>query len=174
MEEKKVSKTKKKKSGEKRFFEENEVLTQQKPPEEQPKQDKPSSEKKSKKAKTVSADSVQRFHATAREGLTDAQVEERIAQGLYNKTAKKYSKTYKSIFVGNICTFFNLLCLLAAVALIVARAPFSQFTFVLIFVCNIVFSIFQEIRAKIKIDKLTILSSPTALVIRNGKKTEIP
>ncbi len=120
------------------------------------------------------AENVQRFHAEASEGLDDKQVAERIAQGLYNKTAKKYSKTYRSIFVGNICTFFNLLCLLAAIALIIAKAPLTQFTFILIFSLNIFFSIFQEIRAKRKIDKLTILSSPTALVIRNGKKTEIP
>ena len=35
-------------------------------------------------------------------------------------------------------------------------------------------SIVQEIRAKRKIDKLTILSSQTTKVIRNGKKLEIP
>ncbi|MBQ4053391.1 MAG: HAD-IC family P-type ATPase, partial [Clostridia bacterium] len=116
---------------------------------------------------------VQRFNAYANEGLTTVQVEERIAQGLVNKTGKKFSKTYKSIFLGNICTFFNLLCLLAALALAVARAPISQFTFVLIFLCNVVVSIVQEIRAKRKIDKLTILSTPTAVVIRNGQKVDI-
>ena len=132
----------------------------------------PKPPKKQKNGESIK--NVQRFHAEASEGLDDKQVEERIAQGLYNKTAKKYSKTYRSIFVGNICTFFNLLCLLAAIALIIAKAPLTQFTFILIFSLNIFFSIFQEIRAKRKIDKLTILSSPTALVIRNGKKTEIP
>ena len=76
---------------------------------------------------------VPRFHAYANEGLSKEQVEERVSQGLVNKTTKKYSKTYKSIFIGNICTFFNFLCLLAAVALLLAHAPFSQFTFVLIF-----------------------------------------
>ncbi len=117
---------------------------------------------------------VQRFNAYADEGLSKKQVEERIAQGLVNKTGKKYSKTYRSIFIGNICTFFNLLCLLAALALLLARAPISQFTFVAIFLCNIVVSIVQEIRAKRKIDKLTILSSPMALVVRGGQKVEIP
>lgn len=129
-----------------------------------------------RKEKTEPTEQVQvsRFHALASEGLTDAQVEERVAQGLVNKTVKKYSKTYRSIFLGNICTFFNLLCLLAALALLLARAPISQFSFVAIFLCNIFVSIFQEIRAKRKIDKLSILSSPTAKVVRNGQKTEIP
>ncbi len=127
-----------------------------------------------KKQTQAPAEPIQRFHADAINGLSSAQVNERVEQGLVNKTGKKYSKTYRSIFVGNICTFFNLLCLLVALALIVARAPITQFTFVLIFLCNIFFSIFQEIRAKRKIDKLTILSSPTARVIRDGEQQNIP
>ncbi len=129
---------------------------------------------KSKETELIDWVGVQRFNAYANEGLSSAQVEERVAQGLVNKTGKKYSKTYKSIFVGNICTFFNLLCLIAALALALARAPISQFTFVLIFLCNIIVSIVQEIRAKRKIDKLTILSTPTAVVIRGGQKVDIP
>ena len=117
---------------------------------------------------------VTRFNARASEGLSSAQVQERIDVGLVNKTVKNYSKTYRSIFIENLCTFFNLLCLIAAVMLLLARAEISQFLFVLIFLCNIVFGIFLEIRAKRKLDKLSILSSTTAKVVRNGQKIEIP
>lgn len=117
---------------------------------------------------------VKRFFADAHVGLSAAQVEERKAQGLVNKTTKKYSKTYRSIFVGNICTFFNLLCALVACALVLAHAPLSQFMFVLIFSCNVLVSIVQEIRAKRKIDKLTLLSSPTAKLVRDGEQVEVP
>ena len=127
-----------------------------------------------KKQKTVQSQNVQRFNALASEGLSAAQIEQRKAQGLVNKTGKKYSKSYRSIFFGNLCTFFNLLCLLAALALLVARAPITQFMFVLIFLCNICFSIFLEIRAKLKLDKLSILSSPTSRVVRGGQKINIP
>ena len=130
--------------------------------------------KSNKKSTEVSSQNVKRFNADANFGLSSAQVQERIEQGLVNKTGKKYSKSYRSIFIGNICTFFNLLCLLAALALVIARAPITQFLFVLIFLCNIFFSIFQEIRAKRKIDKLTILSSPTAKVVRGGVQISIP
>ncbi len=130
----------------------------------------------SKKSKQPHAETlnVQRFNSTANDGLSAQQVEERVAQGLVNKTGKKYSKTYRSIFLGNLFTFFNLLCLLAAIALLLARAQITQYLFVLIFLCNISFSIFLEIRAKKKLDKLTILSSPTAKVIRGGEKADIP
>ncbi len=130
--------------------------------------------KRKSKQPTPETLNVQRFHTFASEGLTTKQVEERREQGLVNTTGKKYSKTYASIFIGNLCTFFNLLCLIAAVALLLARAPITQFLFVLIFLCNICFSIFLEIRAKRKLDKLTILSSPTAVAVRGGEKIDIP
>ena len=117
---------------------------------------------------------IVRFLPDKNFGLTEAQVSSRNEQGLKNSAPKKFSKTYGSIFFGNIFTFFNFLCVFAAVALALAHAPISQFTFVLIFSCNIVVAIVQEIRAKVKIDKLSILSAPTAKVLRGGKKKEIP
>ncbi len=117
---------------------------------------------------------LKRVNTKASEGLSEKQVQERIDKGYVNKTVKKYSKTYKSIFIDNTCTFFNLLCLLAAIALLIAKAPIAQFTFVAIFLCNIIIGIVQEIRAKKKIDKLSILSSPYAKVVRDGKQQEIP
>ncbi|MBR4942432.1 MAG: HAD-IC family P-type ATPase, partial [Clostridia bacterium] len=57
---------------------------------------------------------------------------------------------------------------------LLARSPLSQYLFVLIFLANTTVAIFLEIRAKRKLDKLSILSSPTAKVVRSGKKMEIP
>ena len=56
--------------------------------------------KDKKKVKQQTAE-VKRFNAAANEGLSAAQVDERISQGLVNKSGKKYSKSYKSIFLGN-------------------------------------------------------------------------
>lgn len=166
-----------------------------KPPKEKPQEDKPAKPidldddeedekgiqgilnklfKKKKKTTATPMLNVTRYQANAKEGLTYEQVEERISQGLVNSNQKKFSKTYKSIFIGNICTFFNFLCLMCALLLLLARAPITQYTFVAIFLCNIGVSIFQEIRAKRKIDKLSILSSPTAKVVRYGEKMDIP
>ncbi len=39
---------------------------------------------------------------------------------------------------------------------------------------NLAIGIFQEIRAKITVEKMTLLSAPTTTVIRNGVKLEIP
>ncbi|MBO4939931.1 MAG: HAD-IC family P-type ATPase [Clostridia bacterium] len=130
-------------------------------------------EMKMKKAERLAAE-VERVFPDQNEGLTSAQVQDRIEKGCVNKATKKYSKTYWSIFKDNLCTFFNLMCLIAAIALILAHAPLSQFGFIPIFSFNIIIGIVQEIRAKRKIDKLSILSSPYATVVRDKKQQEIP
>lgn len=107
-------------------------------------------------------------------GLTEEQVRIHESQGLVNSAPRKYSKTYGRIFRDNILTFFNLLCVICAVALLIAKAETSQFLFVPIFLCNIGIGIFQEIRSKRKIDKLTILTTPQTIVVREGKEKEIP
>ena len=129
---------------------------------------------KKEKVEAAPLPNLKRFNARANEGLNENQVQERVEKGYVNKTVKKFSKTYRSIFRDNICTFFNLLCLIAAIALLLAQAPTSQFIFVPIFLCNIAIGIFQEIRAKLKIDKLSILTSPYAKVVREKRVQEIP
>ncbi len=131
--------------------------------------------KKFKRMKNLpSADDVERFSPALREGLTQEQVDERFGQFLFNDVNKKYSKSYASIFLGNICTFFNLLCVLVAIALIYAGASFTQFLFAGIFAVNLLIGIVQEILAKKQIDKLAVLVSSTVKVMRSGKPREIP
>lgn len=131
--------------------------------------------KRFRKAKSIPAEGeVERFYPPLEKGLTNEQAELRFNQLLFNDVNKKYSKSYASIFFGNIFTFFNLLCVIAAVALIYAQAEITQFLFAGIFACNLIIGIVQEILAKKQIDKLSVLVSATAKVIRNGVKTEIP
>lgn len=130
--------------------------------------------KEFRRAKHIpAAEEVERFEPSPETGLTSEQVELRFSQFLFNDVNKKYSKSYTSIFVGNICTFFNLLCLIVALALVYAGAPVSQFLFVAIFAANLLIGIVQEILAKKQIDKLSVLISATAKVMRDGVKQEI-
>ncbi len=130
--------------------------------------------KKFRKAKDIPSDAEERFTPSLDEGLSAAQVETRLNQFLFNDVNKRYSKSYPAIFIGNLCTFFNLLCLVVAVALIFAQASFSQFLFVGIFGVNLIIGIVQEILAKKQIDRLSVLISSTAKVVRGGVKTEVP
>ncbi len=118
---------------------------------------------------------VGRFSPKLNKGLTQSQVETRFRQFLFNDTNKKYSRSYASIFIGNICTFFNLLCLIAFIALVLANTQgFSNYLVIIITTANIVIGIIQEIRSKLAIDKLSILANNTVKVIRDGETIEIP
>ena len=143
--------------------------------EERPAEDRKQLMKRFRKAKHIPSETeVERFTPALSAGLTQEQVETRFQQFLFNDVNRKYSKSYKSIFFGNLFTFFNLLCVLAAIALLYSHAPFSQYLFVAIFTVNITIGIVQEVLAKKQIDKLALLVSSTATVIRDGKRKEIP
>ena len=117
---------------------------------------------------------VERFSPKLNKGLTQKQVETRFRQFLFNDTNNSNTRSYTSIIVGNVCTFFNLLCLIAFIALLLASTPgFSNYLVIVITTINIAIGIFQEIRAKLSIDKLALLASNTVKVVRDGDTVEI-
>ena len=129
---------------------------------------------KRRKSDVPQYDKIKRYAPDVSKGLSSDEVNERFSHFLFNDTNQKFSKSYASIFIGNLCTFFNLLCVLAAIALLYSGAPISQYLFVVIFSANLAFGIGMEIKAKRKMDKLSLLTSPTAKVVRNGETVEIP
>ena len=128
-----------------------------------------------KHPKKAVAGKVERLNPPLKKGLTQEQVEARFKQFLFNDTNKTYSRSYASIFIGNIFTFFNLLCLIASIALVVAGTKgFTNYIVVFITLANIGIGIIQEIRSKLSIDKLSILASNSVKVIRDGETVEVP
>ena len=83
------------------------------------------------------------------------------------------AKTIPQIFRDNICTFFNLLNVLIAVAL-AAVGAWKNMLFILIIFLNTVIGIVQEIKAKRQIDRLTLLSRPNCEILRDGQKKCVP
>lgn len=130
--------------------------------------------KKIRRGKVPAEGTFEHLTPDLSQGLSAEQVKTRFSQLLFNETGKKYSKSYLGIVMGNLCNYFNLLALVVAIALLYARAPISQYAFALMFALNITVGIVQEIRAKKQIDKLTLVTSPTARVIREGMERDIP
>ena len=60
-------------------------------------------------------------------GLTKAEVEQRINDGKTNHINSSKTKTIKEIFTSNILTYFNILNFLLAVSLIVSGIIFKDF-----------------------------------------------
>ena len=115
---------------------------------------------------------VERYEVDFHQGLSQEQVDARIAANLTNKTKVKSTKSYGAIFFKNIFTFFNMLWLIIAVALLCVGS-YSDLIFILVIVANTAIAIIQEIRAKITIEKLSIVTSPLVKTIREGKMIEI-
>ena len=102
-------------------------------------------------------------------GLTNEQVQERIAQGKVNANENPNTRTYKQIIKENTLTFFNFLNLVLMI-LVLCVGSYKNSMFVGIIIINTVIGIIQEIRAKKTIDKLAILTESKAIVLREGKK----
>lgn len=117
---------------------------------------------------------AERYTPDVAAGLSSALAEERMEAGYFNYMPKKGGKTYKSIFFGNIFTFFNLLTFIIAAALISVGASASQLFFMVIIIANIAIGIIQEIKSKRTVEKLSLITAPTALVVRDGRKKAIP
>lgn len=114
------------------------------------------------------------FNTKITEGLNDEQINKRKEEGLVNKVNDRKNKTILGIILSNTFTFFNILYVFIAIILIVAKAEIGNFAFIPIVLANTLIGIIQEIKAKITVEKMTLLSAPCATVIRNGEKLDIP
>ena len=116
---------------------------------------------------------IERYDTDINTGLTSEQVLKRQEELLTNKTTKGSNKSIFSIFCHNIFTFFNAIYIIIFILLLTAGADLANFLFVAIVLANTSIGIIQEIRSKMTIDKLSLLSAPHVYVIRNGEKQEI-
>lgn len=115
---------------------------------------------------------IQRFDPSVEQGLTDEQVKSRIEQNLINFNSDVPTKSIKQIIRDNTLTLFNLINLCLGIA-VFCVGSYKNLLFLGVMFCNIAIGIFQEVRAKRTIDRLSIISSVKAHAIRNGEVLEI-
>ncbi len=109
------------------------------------------------------------------QGLTDAEVAERVSRGEVNRTPRTVARDYARIVARNLFTWFNAMVAPAAVALfIVDDTPASGIAVSAMAIINTALSLAQEIRAKYHLDKLALLVESKAKVIRQGTVRAIP
>ncbi len=105
-------------------------------------------------------------------GLSSEEVRERVRTGRVNGNPNPRTRTVKQILFHNIFTFFNFINVTLAVLIFMVGSP-KNAMFAMIIIFNTGIGIFQEIRAKRTIDKLTLISAPKIHVIRDGEELEI-
>lgn len=106
------------------------------------------------------------------QGLSDEEVQSRVAEGQVNQTSHSTQKTNIEIIKENVFTLFNALNFLLAFLLLLVGA-YSNMAFIAIIILNIIIGIVQEIRARNLVSQLTILSNKPVKVIRNGQETTV-
>lgn len=117
---------------------------------------------------------VQRYHPKIELGLSKDEVKNRIKQGLVNVDKSISTKSTKDIIKENTFTLFNFVNLVLAIA-VLCVGSYKNLMFMGVVICNVIIGITQEIRAKKTVDKMNLIASNNAKLIRNGKigKTKI-
>ncbi len=115
---------------------------------------------------------IKRYNNDFIHGLNNEEVNERIRDGLVNKKEIKISTSYLKLIIKNIFTFFNITLIIIGVILIIFK-QYTSCVFLVILVLNTGIGLFQDIRAQIASNKLSLVEKSKVKVIRNSKEIEI-
>ncbi|AQY50391.1 cation transport ATPase, E1-E2 family protein [Listeria weihenstephanensis FSL R9-0317] len=105
-------------------------------------------------------------------GLTSDEVAARIKNGQVNHALKPLTRSVLGIIRDNTFTLFNMINVVIA-SFIILVGSYQNLLFLGVALCNTGMGIFQEIRAKRNIDKLTILTQAKVKVMRDGTVHEL-
>src|SRR3954447_1254386 len=117
-------------------------------------------------------DTVRRSAVDPARGLSAADVAERVEKGEVNRAPAAPTRTVSQIVRANVFTRFNAL-LGAMLVLILIVGPLQDALFGVVLVANTLIGIVQELRAKRTLDRLTLLTAPTATVVRDGDASRV-
>ena len=108
--------------------------------------------------------------------LTSEEVAKRVAAGKVNGKTKLQTKSVWKIVRDNLFTLFNGVNILLAVLILVMSdgKKWNDVLFMGIVFFNLFVGIFQELRAKRTIEKLSLISAPKVTVLRDAEEKLIP
>ncbi|HNJ97848.1 MAG TPA: cation-translocating P-type ATPase, partial [Ilumatobacteraceae bacterium] len=106
------------------------------------------------------------------QGLSAAEVADRVARGLSNAVPEAPTRTVGQIIRGNVLTPINLVVGILAALVLAAGSP-KDALFGGVIIANSVIGIVQELRAKSVLDQLSVVSAPKALAVRDGVVHEL-
>jgi len=114
----------------------------------------------------------ERYLPPVKHGLTTVEVNQRLTAGLKNEPLPPLTRSVKQIFRDNLLTLFNFINVLLA-GLVLLTGSYKNMLFLFVVIVNTGIGIFQEIRAKRQVDKLSLLSATKMQVRRDGQVTEV-
>lgn len=105
-------------------------------------------------------------------GLSAAEVSDRRAKGLVNTNTNVRTKSISEIVRSNTLTLFNAINLLLTI-LVITTGELRNLLFIWVVIANLVIGIFQEVRSKLTVDKLSVLAQQNVCVMREGQEQEV-
>ena len=124
-------------------------------------------------------ESIERFNADIKNGLSDEQVELRKKQKLLNRSKKAFGKSYTEIIISNVFSFFNVVLYIIAGVMIYFAITMNEpriflgMFFMIVLLANTVIGLYEDIKARRLLSKLRLITQPKAKVIRNGQELTI-
>ncbi len=106
------------------------------------------------------------------QGLTAAEVAERVADGRVNVAPEPPGRSFAQIVAGNVFTIVNAIMLTLFVLVLVAGSP-KDGLFVGVVVSNSVIGVVQEVRARNELKRLSVVTEPRATVVRDRRDVDI-
>jgi len=103
-------------------------------------------------------------------GLSEREAATRRAAGQGNTAPLPTGRTYLQIVRENVVAFMNNILFVLGLALVLVGRPLDALVSVGVIAVNIVVSVVQEVRAKRTLDRVTLLTRPTAVVLRDGQE----
>ncbi len=107
------------------------------------------------------------------QGLTSAEVAQRIAAGQQHNTRFEGTRTYRQIIRENLFGTINISLLAIGAALVALDRVTDAVISAGIVVINVGVGLFQEIRAKRRLDHIALLTRPKIGVIRDGVQQDL-
>jgi len=120
-------------------------------------------------------DVIGKFNTSPDTGLTSSQVEEIRSKYGSNKLASKKKKTKVQLFLAQLNDILIYILIVAAILSIVVGKEISDAIIIgIVILVNATVGMIQESKAEKALDALKELSTPKAIVKRNGELVEIP
>ncbi len=107
------------------------------------------------------------------QGLSSAEAARRAAAGQRHSTRFEGTRTYGQIFRANFLGTINISLLSIGLALIILQRYTDAVISAGIVVINVAVGLFQEIRAKRRLDHIALINRPRVTVIRDGVEMEL-
>jgi cation-transporting ATPase E len=106
-------------------------------------------------------------------GLTEQEAQARRAAGQGNRVHLAASRSYAQIVRENAFTFINTVLFAIGILLVIMGSVDNALVTAGLVLLNVIVGVYQEVRAKRKLDRIALLTRPRATVVRDGQERSV-